>query len=399
MNTHNSPVTPAQKEEYIDTPEALESFCEYLTSVDTLALDTEFAREKTYYSKLCLIQIATEDRVACIDPLRLDNIDPLLAIIFDPTKLKLLHAARQDLEIFYNLRGSLPAPIFDTQIAATVLGYGDQTGYGNLVSDILKIQLDKAHTRTDWTLRPLQADQIRYAADDVRYLLQLYPEIKNKLNKLGRLDWIEDDFSALCESTLYENPPEQAWQRVSGRQKLKGIQLALLQHLAAWRERRAQQQDRPRRWVLNDDVLITLSRQAPTNIEKMAIIRGLPAGLLQKIGNELLQIIATTKTLPKEEWPTLTQGTRPTAEQDLLADAMMTLLRLRAMQNNISPTALATRKDIERIAMGQRDVPLLHGWRSGIAGEAIMQLMRGEVKLEVKDGALQATKIASADNM
>lgn len=377
---------------FIDTDAALAAFCQAIAGADTLAIDTEFIREKTYYAKLCLIQIAADGYVACIDPLAIKNIDPLLDILYDPKKLKLMHAARQDMEIFYFMRQQLPCPVFDTQIAATILGHGDQIGYSALIEEFSGIKLEKAHARTDWQQRPLQTAQLHYAADDVRYLIHVYPVIRDKLIELNRLDWPTEDFKALCQPALYEVEENTLWQRVSGHQRLKSNKLAIVQQLAIWREQLAKQHDRPRKWILSDDLLITLAKQCPASPAELNNIRGIPPRLIEQHQATLLDILARAAKLPKEAWPSL-KIHRPTDEQDALCDAAMALLRLRATEHKISATALSTRKEIERIIMGERDTPLLHGWRAELAGNAVMALLAGELDLQVRDGRLTTQKL------
>ena len=379
--------TDYSKDLYIDTDDALISLCEQLRDARLLAIDTEFIRDKTYYSKLCLIQIASDDVIACIDPLAINNIDPLLDILYDPNVIKLMHAARQDLEIFYYLRQSLPCPVFDTQIAATVLGYGEQVGYSNLVENILGRKLEKGHARTDWGKRPLDTAQLHYAADDVRYLLQLYPLMDDKLAQLGRRDWLEEDFKLLCQPELYTTAEADLWQRVKGHQRLSGVKLAMLQQLAIWREHLAMKKDRPRRWILSDDILVDIVKRAPHSAKELGSIRGLPERFMEQHQQTILQLITDAEQQPKESWPRLIIN-RPSPQQDVLSDVMMGLLRLRATEHNISTTILATRKDIEKIAMGQRDLPLLKGWRAKLAGHDLLAFLDGQTRLEVDKAQL-----------
>lgn len=369
---------------YIKDQPGLHQLCAQLADAQVLALDTEFIREKTYFPRLCLLQIATEDLVACIDPLQVDDMHPLLEILYDKDKLKVLHAARQDLEIFYHLRQTLPAPVFDTQIAATLLGHGDQTGYSTLVKEMLGVELDKAHTRTDWSQRPLDDSQLHYAADDVRYLIRLYPLLRDELKRLGRLGWLEKDFQSLVDPVLYTINPDKLWQRISGHNKLKGRQLAILQRLALWREERAHQQDKPRRWILSDDILLSLARQIPGNLAELEKIRGLSSAQVNKLGKQLLSNISEAKGLPKEKWPTLPGYRRPDKTQEALTDALMAILRIRALDAGISASALANRKEIDRLVMGERDIPLAHGWRAEIAGNAMLDFLQGGKSLLVR---------------
>ncbi len=374
---------------YIDTPEQLDALCQQLKRHDWLTLDTEFLREKTYRPRLCLLQVANPDVIACVDPLAITDLSPLLDVLYDPAITKVLHAAHQDLEIFYEMRGEVPAPIFDTQIAATLLGQGEQIGYGNLVKIELGIELEKAHARADWCHRPLDDAQLEYAADDVRHLRDVYLSQRKQLNELGRGEWLQPDFDDLVDPARYSNPPEQAWRRLKGSNRLKGVQLAVLQALAAWREERAQQSDRPRRWIMKDDILLDMAKQMPQEIAKLKRIRGLEDGVVQRHGETLLELIADAKNLPKEQWPKPKGGKRLPLEQEPLVDVMMALLRERCRRQNISPGAVAGRRELEQMVMGETELSLLHGWRAAIAGTALQQLLEGKLALMVDNGQLE----------
>ncbi|MGD8408069.1 MAG: ribonuclease D [Thiohalophilus sp.] len=374
--------------QYIETLPQLEKACETLGQSSILALDTEFMREKTYYARLCLIQISSEEQVFIIDPLKLEHLQPLLDLLFNPKILKLVHAGRQDLELFYDLTGRVPAPIFDTQIAATLLGFADQIGYASLVEKILGTQLDKSHTRTDWAQRPLSQNQLAYAADDVVYLMQLYPVIIDRLHKLGREDWLQDDFAALSDPTIYQNDPTESWQRVSGNGKLKPRQLAALQRLAVWREKRAQTLNKPRKWIMSDDVLINLSQRLPDSQKKLTSIRGLPESLIREHADELIQFIEQARTLPDDQLPATRDRFIPTREQEILLDTLLLYLKYLAFQNQISPATLANRKEVERLLRGDRDLAVLKGWRRHIAGQALLDMLEGHIVIQIRDGKL-----------
>ena len=374
--------------EQITSNEQLIDLCQRLGNAKVLALDTEFIREKTYYPKLCLIQIATPDIIACIDPLTIQDMQPLWDLLRKPSNIKVFHAARQDLEIFYQLMGEIPKPLFDTQIVATVLGYGEQMGYGNLMNKVLGVELKKGHARTDWQQRPLSSEQLEYAADDVRYLIQAYPLLISKLEELKRYDWLTDDFDALAKTSLYEIEPDQVWQRVSGHTRLKGQQLAVLRPLAAWREQQAIKRDKPRKWILADDMLVGLAQHPPKDMAQLQRLRGLSENLIKHHGSELLDIIKQGQATPKEQWPTVKFKSRLSIEQDALVDSLMALVRLRAVQNQITATLLATRKDIDKIVSGDRDVALLSGWRAALAGNDVLAYLEGKLSLKVENQKL-----------
>ena len=381
--------------EHITNNKELGDFCQQIRDAKVLALDTEFIREKTYYPKLCLIQVATPEVVACIDPLTIDNMQPLWDLLLNRDCLKVLHAARQDLEIFYNLLGEVPQPVFDTQLVATVLGYGEQMGYGNLIQKVLGVELTKGHARTDWMQRPLSQEQLDYAADDVRYLIQAYPVLLKTLDELGRKEWLADDFNELVQNSLYEIETAQVWQRVSGNTRLKSPQLVVLQQLAAWREQQAKQRDKPRKWILADDILISLAQHPPKDMAQLQRLRGLSENMISKYGDELLRLIKEGQALPREQWPTLKFKSRLSVEQEALADSIMALIRLRATQNQISATLLATRKDIDSIIQGERQVPLLLGWRAALAGHDVVAYLDGKLALKVENQQLMVQTLAT----
>lgn len=367
--------------QYIDTPDALVQLCKDMATTEWLALDTEFLREKTYYPQLCLIQVATADIIACVDPIALNHIDPLLDLIYRPDITVIFHAARQDLELLYLLRKTLPDPIFDTQLAATVLGYGDQIGYGNLVKQCLNVDLDKAHSRTDWTKRPLDRAQIEYAADDVRYLRDIYHQLKQELSDKKRGHWLTDDFANLTNPATYEPEPEDIWRKIKGNNRLKGVQLAVLQRLSAWREKQAIKANRPRRWILKDEVLIDLSRLGPENMEQLAQIRGLESNNIKRHSHDWYAEIKAAKALSKENWPKMKRSQPLTKEQDAVIDALMALLRKLCSEQSIAPAAITTRKELERLVDGQTNIPLLQGWRNEIIGQHLQSFLDGKLTI------------------
>lgn len=377
---------------YVDNSEKLTELCHNIKDAPILILDTEFVREKTYRAKLCLIQLATENLVACIDPIALNDISPLMDIINDNTKLKILHSARQDYEIFYDLNKELPDPLFDTQLAASILGYGEQVGYGALVNKILGVQLDKAHTRTDWSKRPLSTDQIRYATDDVYYLQQLFPVLKEKLIESGREQWLDEEFKLLCQPGLYITHPEDAWQKVKGINRLRPRQIAAVKMIAKWREEVAIKKDRPRRWILPDDILLAAAQLLPKNISQLERIANIKKSVIENSGNQILDCVKQALELDESELPEVSRKKRLNPDQEVIADLLLTQVKLVANNHNISPANIANRKIIEKIIAGDKDVPLLSGWRYKLAGESILQLLSGNGCLQIKNNKVLLAK-------
>jgi len=373
---------------YIDTADKLKALSDQLAGSPWLVLDTEFLRERTYYPKFCLLQIATVDLVACIDPQVLENLDPLFEILYDRSITKVFHSGRQDLEIFYNLRGELPSPVFDTQIAAPLLGFSEQIGYATLVSELLGVTLNKAHTRTDWTRRPLSDDQLRYAADDVIYLSQAYQAMHEQLVTLNRLDWLQEEFDALTDPALYQNRPEDAWRRIRAANSLSGGRLSVLQALAQWREETAKQEDRPRNWLLKDDTMIDLARLQPKDPETLQTARGVPERTMRRYQKELSALIAEAARRPPVKAEKGAKPARKTPEREALIDALNAVVRLRAAEHSLNPSLLASKKDLEQLVTGNDRNRMRQGWRYHIVGKELMAMLHGQRTLFVVDGRL-----------
>lgn len=380
------------EELYVDSQNKLSSLCSLVKSSDVIAIDTEFLREKTYYAQLCLIQIATNDALACVDPLAVSNLDPLLELLYDPARVKVLHSARQDLEIFFDLKGELPKPIFDTQIAATLLGYGDQIGYAGLVKAMLSKTIEKEHARTDWGQRPLDDAQIHYALNDVRYLIPIYRRQLQRLSEKGRELWLQTDFETLTDKSLYAPDPEQLWKRVKGTRILKRGQLTVLQQLTKWREQRARELNRPRKWVLPDDVLVDIARRCPASIEALEKIRGW-SNYIKKQASEILSVISQARSIPESQWPVSERVTTLTTEQEAIVDLLMGVVRMRAVQNDVTAAALVTRKELESLVSGERDISVLAGWRRELVGDELLQCLDGKKLISISGHKLVVTDV------
>ncbi|HBA66211.1 MAG TPA: ribonuclease D [Methylococcaceae bacterium] len=379
--------------QYIDTPQKLDELCRQIAKEAWLALDTEFLREKTYYPKFCLLQIATPDWVACVDPIALDDLSALFEAIYNPAITKVFHSCRQDLEIFYQLTGKIPQPIFDTQIAAPLLGFQENPGYAMLVSSFLNINLSKAHTRTDWTVRPLSQAQLQYAADDVIYLCQIYQTMLKKLAELNRLDWLENDFAMLNDPELYDISPENAWLKIRGKNKLTGKQLSIVQTLAEWREQTAQKEDRPRNWLLRDDMMFELAKQQPGTVEEMLKVHNINERMVNKHGKVLCQLINEAKQRPPVPLHENGRSPKKTQQQEAILDILTALVRIRADENSLNPAILADRKALELLLFEDPESLLLKGWRYAMAGRELMGLLKGEQVLGI-DGE----KVYTIDN-
>lgn len=367
--------------QYIDTAEELSSFCQNIADTSWMTVDTEFLREKTYSPQLCLIQVATDDHIACIDPLAISDLDPILDLIYNPAITIVFHAARQDLELLYMIRGELPTNVFDTQVAATVLGYGDQIGYGNLVKQCIDVDLDKAHSRTDWTKRPLDPAQIEYAADDVRYLRDVYKLLVEQLADKHRTHWLNDDFATLTSIETYKVDIDNIWRKVKGFGRLKGMQLAILQRLAAWREQRAINSNRPRRWILKDDILLDLAKLGPDSLDKFSMIRGMESSTVSRHGKAMLAEIELAKAVDKELWPVLKKMKPLSQQQNAIVDALMALVRKFCDEQSIAPVAVCSRKEVERMVSGETDLPILQGWRHEIVGHHLKDFLNGKLSI------------------
>jgi len=369
--------------EYIDNDQKLQLLLQNLASAEWLALDTEFIREKTYYPRLCLIQGATQDQLFCIDPIKIEDLQPFLTYLQQPHITKVFHAAWQDLEIFYQLSGHVPAPVFDTQIAAAVLGLGDQMGYARLVEALLGVQLDKSQSRTDWSRRPLKQQQLEYAIDDVRYLREIYPILQQKLAAAKRESWVKKPFERLADAAQYEPDAYNSWKRVKNLQILKPKQLAVLRELSAWRENLAIEKDLPRRWLLADEVLVDMARMKIRASKDFAQIRGLNAEQIERHAATWLQLIQQGQSLPPEEWPDLPRRRKLDAQLALVADMLMVIVNQQALEHNISPQMLATRSQVEKMLTEGRP-QFANDWRGGLLNDVFEQVLAGQASLRLK---------------
>lgn len=356
----------------IDTQPQLDALCVELGERTVIAMDTEFVRTQTYFARLCLIQIATESHLVCIDVVADLNTRPFREILIGGTGLKTLHAAKQDLEAMYTSYGQLPEPIFDTQIAAGLLGHQPQIGYANLVEALLGIQLDKGQTRTDWSRRPLTTAQIEYAIDDVLYLNQLHSILQDKLEAAGRYAWVLEDSQRLTDRSLYEARAEDAWQRLSGLAYLPIAIQARARQLAAWREIRARKLDRPRQWILTDKALLGIAEANPEDQTGLSQLPGLPPAVARNQGKKLLEVLRQANHDVEDGCIDFSQQSKPEAPDKNAVKQLANIVRDTADELGISPDLLATRRDITALLRGHHNIKPLGGWRKAIIGARLL---------------------------
>ena len=377
---------------YIATQENLAAFVERARSSSVLAIDTEFLREKTYYAKLCLLQMATDDEVVIVDPFEMDDLSVMAPLLEDERIVKLFHAAGQDLEIILREVGVLPRPVFDTQIAAALLGHTQQIGYAALVHAECGVSLKKIDSFTDWSRRPLSASPRDYAADDVVYLPRLYAGMRAALEEKGRLHWLDHDFEELSDPARYEANERERFRRLKRVSQLSRRQLSAAREVAAWRELEAQRRDVPRKWVVTDEQIVEACKREARTIDELFMVRGLSDRLSTKDARAVVSLISSALSAPPDTWPELDRCGKSEPNVDAELDLMSALVRLRAKENGIAFPTLASHDDLARVARGYREgVDLLRGWRRAIVGEELLELLDGRLTLSL-DGGLKVER-------
>jgi ribonuclease D len=382
----------------ITETEALAALCDRLRGESFVTIDTEFMRERTYWPELCVVQLAGATEVAVVDALA-PGIDlaPLGALLADPAVTKVFHAARQDIEIFLLRFGEVPRPLFDTQVAAMVAGFGDQVGYDALVSGLTGGHIDKAHRFSDWAARPLSAAQIAYAAADVTHLRGVYEKLRARLERDGRMAWVAEEMAELSNPATYRPDPEQMWERLRPRTSNRRM-LGILRAIAAWREREAQRANIPRQRMLKDETLLEIAATAPETAEALARARGVSEGFARgKMGVSLLAVIAEAKTLPETALPPVPgarEGPRPSPA---LVSLLKVLLAAKCEQHHVAARLVASSEDLERLASEDApDIAALHGWRRDVFGADALALKEGRIALGVDGRRVKLIAIAPA---
>ncbi|MDP6706114.1 MAG: ribonuclease D, partial [Alphaproteobacteria bacterium] len=364
-----------------------------------ITVDTEFLRDRTFWPKLCLLQFATPEEARAVDPLA-DGIDltPIFEVLRDSRVTKVFHAARQDLEIFYHQMGEVPGPIFDTQLAAMVAGYGDSVGYETLVNKIAKAQIDKASQYTDWARRPLKERQLSYALADVTHLRTVYDSLSRQLESSGRSGWLDEEMAILTDPGTYQMDVDEAWRRLKIRHRAPRY-LAVLKAVAAWREERAQTRDVPRNRILRDEVVQQLASEQPTSLQALGEIRGLPKELKRgAVAEALLKTIEEALAMPEGALPTLAPANRLPRDIGPVVDLLKVLLKAVSEKHGVAQKLIATVADLERIAADDAaDVAALKGWRRKIFGDEALALKHGRLALTVSGRRLATVTLADSD--
>ena len=370
---------------FLTSSEELAALCERLRQEPFVTVDTEFMRERTYWPELCVVQLAGAEQVAVVDA-QAEGMDlaPLGELLADPAVVKVFHAARQDVEIFLLKFGAVPTPLFDTQVAAMVAGFGDQASYDSLVRALAGASIDKAHRFSDWSARPLSAAQIAYAAADVTHLRQVYLRLREKLLNEGRLDWVAQEMDALLEPSTYITAPEEAWERLKPKTSNRRF-LGLLKGAAAWREAEAQRINIPRGRLVKDETLLEVAASAPETAEQLARARGISEGFARgKSGAGLLAAIAEAKALPEEALPLPLEGRKGAGASPALVALLKVLLAAAAEAHHVAPRLIADTEDLERLAAeAEPDLRCLSGWRREVFGADALALKQGRLALGV----------------
>lgn len=367
------PISSRHNGQYIESDSVLAEYCEQQALTPWLGLDTEFLRVRTYYPQLCLVQVSSPDTIHCVDPQAVGDMSPLYDLLTRESLTTIMHAARQDMELVLAESGKLPSFVFDTQLAASFCGYGDQIGYAGLVEAITGVTLGKAYTRTDWCKRPLSAGQIDYAEDDVRYLGEIHDVLRDRLRELGREDWFVQESAGLLEADTYTIKPEEAWRRVKFRGKMTPEQHQRLLALAGWRERTAQQEDLPRNWVMRDPELINLVFEFGQEAGALKNAISERARQRRRWTNELEELLVKTDQAPAPDNGHQPRPEPMTGSQQKKADKIMARLRDLADKMQLSSALLATRRDVNQIVR-DGNLQSLSGWRKEVLEEELSEL-------------------------
>ena len=373
---------------YLSTHAELAQFCELASAAKVIAVDTEFLRERTYFPKLCLVQVAAGDHIAAVDPILIEDLSPLAALFEDPSVTKVFHACGQDLEVLLDGMGVVCAPVFDTQLAAAFLGLRQQVSYASLVESYCGVRLAKAESLTDWSRRPLDPEQLTYAEDDVRYLPGIYERMMAELVEKDRLSWVAPEMDALCDLSHIRRDPRESYLRLRRAGSLTRRQLAVAREVCAWREETAARRDLPRKWVASDEVIVEVCKRTPTTLDRLRRIRGTDQ-IGEREARGLLEAVVRGAACPADECPKIARHARPSADVESVVDLMYAVLRLVSEQSGVATQLIATRDELLDFAQSREGSPLATGWRHELAGATLERLLVGEVGLTVRDGRIE----------
>nr|WP_253288229.1 MULTISPECIES: ribonuclease D [Paraeggerthella] len=380
---------------YIANQENLVAFVERAMRSSVLAIDTEFLREKTYYAKLCLIQLATDDEAVIVDPFSVGDLGALKPVLENESVVKLFHAGSQDLEILLREVGVLPRPIFDTQVAAALLGHTQQIGYAALVGTECGVTLKKIDSFTDWSRRPLSESQLEYAADDVLYLPRMYARMRAQLDRKGRLSWLDRDFKEMSDPAKYATDERSRYRRLKRVSQLSRRQLSAAREVAAWRELEAQRRDVPRKWVITDEQIVEACKREARSIDELFMVRGMSDKLSTREARAVVSLMGSALDAPPDSWPDVDRCSKNEPNVDAQVDMMTAVVRLRAKESGVAFPTLASHDDLARVARGYRDnIDLLRGWRRSLVGEELLELLEGKLSLRLDGGDLKVDRIA-----
>ena len=374
----------------VENDAQLKEFLALCENSPYMAIDTEFLREKTYYAKLCLIQVAIEGASAIIDPFTIEDLTVLAPVLTNKNIVKIFHASSQDIEILYHETGVVPIPVFDTQVAAALLGKSQQASYAALVQSFCQVTLPKKDSFTDWSRRPLSPSQVEYAADDVTYLLRIYNDMVKQLTEKGRMSWLDDAFAEISNPRKYEVDPRSRYRKLKRVNQLSPRQMAAAREFAAWRELRAQKLNIPRKWVVSDEQTVEACRREPRSLDELYMVRGLRDSLKAGDARHVLKLIQAGLNCPEEDLPQTKVSQRSEANVDIAVDLMNAIVRLRARENKIAPQTLAPHAELMKLARGHdEDCDLLKGWRYRVVGKELSDFLEGKFLLQLVDGNLK----------
>ncbi len=373
---------------YISTSDELSAFCERIGKERVIAVDTEFLRERTYYPKLCLVQVGTASEIGAIDPILIKDLSPLASIFADERVTKVFHACGQDLEVILDGMGVACTSVFDTQVAAAFLGMRQQVSYASLVEAYAGVRLPKAESLTDWSRRPLDPEQLTYAEDDVRYLPAIYESMIEQLVEKDRLSWVQPEIAEVCDPSHMHRDPRMAYLRLKRSSSLTRRQLAIAREVCAWREKTAASHDIPRKWVLSDEVVVEVCKRAPRTRDRLRKIRGTDQ-LAEKDVRDLLEMVQVGEGVPASECPQQERHSQPSPELESVVDLMIALVRVVSEKSGIATQLIATRDDLVEFAQDRSKSRLASGWRYELAGRQLESLLEGSVGLTVRDGRIE----------